>query len=863
MSGRASYRHSEGVSVFEKTWERIQIKTFTGWVNSHLSKRGIIVADLFTDFADGLKLAALLEVLGGETVPGKFNKVCKISLHNINNLNFCLKYIASKGVKLVGISAEEILAGNQKLILGMVWTMILRWQIQDISVEEMSAKEALLLWCQKKTEGYDGVSVKNFHTSWQDGLAFCALINRHRPDLLDYNSLDKSDAVGNLNKAFDVAAEQLGIPRLLDANDIVDLARPDERSIITYVSMYFHKFSANQQAETAARRLAKVLDFYQSTEQAKQDYNDRASKLLEWINKSDETYSQREFDNTLEGVERQIGDFSGYKKNEKPPNAKEKHELDALYSAINTKLNLNGRGSFQPATGLSPKELDSAWNRLEKTEQKHNLALQEELRRQRKIRDAVQRFDNKGRRLENWIDQQQEFINTAELGDNLTAVNANVRNHTFFQSEKDAQKNNLTALHSAYETLVGEKYQNIAALQERLGRIDSKWETLGTTGDARKAALDEKQAKLRQLEEAQEEFSKRAKPVDVWLSDAEETLTEPLFIYSSAEASQAASEVDGVVAGKQQRQAELDSLAALVAQVAEHGQRADIFSQVSWEKLQQRWNDLDALVTERRAQIEAEIAKQAHYDTLRKDFAGKATALAKFIKDTTDFVNNLSGTAEEQQAHLQKTLADIQANIKLFDDAQTSDQALEAEHVLENPYTELEFDNLKHEWNALTNLINKKKEALEEESGNKTDAAGLTAEQAEELKECFKHFDKDKDGLLERLEFGAALLALGSTISLEEKDGELDKIIKRVDKDQDGKVNFEEFTEHMKLSMSDKDTPEQVIEAFRTLAGDADFITEAQLRQVLPGDKVDWVVKNAPRKGDGFDYVQLAHTLYN
>jgi len=183
--------------------------------------------------------------------------------------------------------------------------------------------------------------------------------------------------------------------------------------------------------------------------------------------------------------------------------------------------------------------------------------------------------------------------------------------------------------------------------------------------------------------------------------------------------------------------------------------------------------------------------------------------------------------------------------------------------VLENPYTELEFDNLKHECNALRNLIKKKEEALTSESGSKTNEAGLTPEQTEELKECFKHFDKDKDGLLERLEFGAALLALGSTISLEERDGELDKIIKRVDKDHDGKVNFEEFVDHMKLSMSDKDTPEQIVEAFRTLAGDADFITEAQLRQVLPGDKADWIVKNAPRKGNGFDYVQLAKTLYS
>lgn len=47
----------------------------------------------------------------------------------------------------------------------------------------------------------------------------CALIHRHRPDLLDYDALSKSPskAAENLAKAFSIAAEHLGIPvRRLD-----------------------------------------------------------------------------------------------------------------------------------------------------------------------------------------------------------------------------------------------------------------------------------------------------------------------------------------------------------------------------------------------------------------------------------------------------------------------------------------------------------------------------------------------------------------------------------------------------------------------------------------------------------------------
>lgn len=81
----------------------------------------------------------------------------------------------------------------------------------------MSAKEGLLLWCQRKTQPYKNVNVQNFHMSFKDGLAFCALIHRHRPDLIDYDHLSREDPIKNLNLAFDIAEKHLDIPRMLDA----------------------------------------------------------------------------------------------------------------------------------------------------------------------------------------------------------------------------------------------------------------------------------------------------------------------------------------------------------------------------------------------------------------------------------------------------------------------------------------------------------------------------------------------------------------------------------------------------------------------------------------------------------------------
>lgn len=134
----------------------------------------------------------------------------------------------------------------------------------------------MLLWCQRKTAPYKEVDVVDFSHSWKSGLALCALIHRHRPDLLNYDALDKTDRHRCTKLAFDVAQQHLDIPQLLDVEDLCDTKKPDERSVMTYVAQYFHAFSSMEQAEAVSRRVAAFADVMHGAWLMQQDYERRA-----------------------------------------------------------------------------------------------------------------------------------------------------------------------------------------------------------------------------------------------------------------------------------------------------------------------------------------------------------------------------------------------------------------------------------------------------------------------------------------------------------------------------------------------------------------------------------------------------------
>ncbi|XP_028251669.1 spectrin beta chain, erythrocytic isoform X1 [Parambassis ranga] len=475
--------------------EAVQKKTFTKWVNSILSRVGCRISDLYLDLRDGRMLIKLLEVLSGERLPKPTKG--RMRIHCLENVDKALQFLKEQRVHLENMGSHDIVDGNHRLILGLIWTIILRFQIQDIIVETgqadqketRSAKDALLLWCQMKTAGYPNVNITNFTTSWKDGMAFNALIHKHRPDLVDYNSLKRSNPTHNLQNAFNVAEQKLGVTKLLDPEDVFT-ENPDEKSIITYVVAFYHYFSKMKQLAVEGKRVGKVLDNAIETEKMIDKYETLASDLLTWIEQTIIVLNNRKLANSLTGVQQQLQAFNTYRTVEKPPKFQEKGNLEVLLFTIQSRMRANNQRVYTPKEGALVADINRAWERLERAEHERERVLRDELIRQEKLEQMARRFDRKAAMRETWLLENQRLVAQDNFGYDLPAVEAAKKKHDAIETDIAAYEERVQALVDISKVLESERYHDAKRIDVRKDNILRLWDYLQELLKARRGRLD-------------------------------------------------------------------------------------------------------------------------------------------------------------------------------------------------------------------------------------------------------------------------------------------------------------------------------------------------------------------------------------
>ncbi|XP_074079051.1 alpha-actinin-2 isoform X1 [Macrotis lagotis] len=859
--------------LLDPAWEKQQRKTFTAWCNSHLRKAGTQIENIEEDFRNGLKLMLLLEVISGERLSKPDRG--KMRFHKIANVNKALDYIASKGVKLVSIGAEEIVDGNVKMTLGMIWTIILRFAIQDISVEETSAKEGLLLWCQRKTAPYRNVNIQNFHTSWKDGLGLCALIHRHRPDLIDYSKLNKDDPVGNINLAMEIAEKHLDIPKMLDAEDIVNTPKPDERAIMTYVSCFYHAFAGAEQAETAANRICKVLAVNQENEKLMEEYERLASELLEWIRRTIPWLENRTPEKTMQAMQKKLEDFRDYRRKHKPPKVQEKCQLEINFNTLQTKLRISNRPAFMPSEGKMVSDIAGAWQRLEQAEKGYEEWLLNEIRRLERLEHLAEKFRQKASTHESWAYGKEQILLQKDYESaSLTEVRALLRKHEAFESDLAAHQDRVEQIAAIAQELNELDYHDSSSVNDRCQKICDQWDRLGTLTQKRREALERTEKLLETIDQLHLEFAKRAAPFNNWMEGAMEDLQDMFIVHSIEEIQSLITAHEQFKATLPEADGERQSIMSIQNEVEKVIQSYNIrisssnpYSTVTMEELRAKWDKVKQLVPVRDQSLQEELARQHANERLRRQFAAQANAVGPWIQNKMEEIARssiqITGALEDQMNQLKQyehNIINYKNNIdKLEGDHQLIQEAL----VFDNKHTNYTMEHIRVGWELLLTTIARTINEVETQILTR-DAKGITQEQMNEFRASFNHFDRRKNGLMDHEDFRACLISMGYDLG----EAEFARIMTLVDPNGQGTVTFQSFIDFMTRETADTDTAEQVIASFRILASDKPYILADELRRELPPDQAQYCIKRMPAySGPGsvpgaLDYTAFSSALY-
>jgi len=373
--------------------------------------------------------------------------------------------------------------------------------------------------------------------------------------------------------------------------------------------------------------------------------------------------------------------------------------------------------------------------------------------------------------------------------------------------------------------------------------------------------LKKKEQQYKKKEEQQKlsiEYNTKANIFKIWVIESNGFLTESINASSVSDVKELHQHVSNFENDKFASNKKIyEELVHLDKQLKEIGDNTSNISDVTSD-----WEGIQKALSERKKDLIEEEKKQGENDVLRKEFAEVAKSLTQWIEEQKKALSKESGSLEDQLSYLSKLSEKVQAEgSKKHQLIQDTHQKLLNAHITGNAYTNHTAASLSSEFQALKEAVEKRQSVIDQEILRKK-GQDITPEELKEYKEVFQHFDKESKNSLDKLRFKSVLQTLGEELD----DEQIEKVIKEIDTTRrDGCVSFDEFVTYMESRKKKTDNKAHIIESFKSIAGDKEYITSGDLFSVLPKEKVEFLITQMPKYKDipdGYDYVRWANETF-
>ena len=643
--------------------------------------------------------------------------------------------LKSKGLKLE-YSPQNILNHEVTFVLGLVWVLISKFNIDDIGEEGKTAKEALLQWCKRKVNPY-GVPVTNFGSSWKNGKALCCLIHKHRPDLMP-NIQDVLDGtttpLENLQTAISVAEEQLDIPALIDAEDVVEFA--DEKSMMTYLSYYWKAFAALASSENAARRIAKLVAYEKQNDELVASYATVADELLNWMVDKTTEFREAGVGSSGEETRRLWDELGAYRREVKPIKSEDKGKTERALASLNARLTSGGRPAYVPPATKSTEFINSSWQELSEAEREYDerlrAAMTDALERERiaaEIGQKADKYAEKAAALALFATAQTQTFQedtTALAGEDLAALVAREGELEGYRKGKKTamskEKGNVEGIAASLSAKMAFEGKGTFVAPDGLAVSDlaMMWADLLAAEQAYEGVMNEQINSMRQQEKAVQAFGRKADKLAAWCDAADAYASRPVpDLKTLADAEAALKECEGKVDEAASKEGKLTKLSAHAAGL--QGAAKD--------RAGARFNELEGKVAQSSSALQEKLAAlkeakevQEAADSLRLECAQKAEEINAWA-DATAKELLVTKTTAESTSDVERALEKIGEHAAGIEerrvDLDALKQALAAAGVPSgecNPYSRFDNDELAASLDEVEELCQSRRDAINEEA---------------------------------------------------------------------------------------------------------------------------------------------------